>query len=261
MRKKTCQFIYLVLAFCCLSVTSGMSQDINKGKFNLGFEGGVQFNNVEDRTTLNPTISKAGYSFGPYIEYFISDIFSVKLGLYYDNRGFKLDDLYVGYVSYSEIFPDSIVYSKNSFWHKTRNYNINYLTIPLSIRYVKGTEKFKIYVEAGMYYSLLLNATQKGQDHIFTDPEFAPHFESPFDVPGHQYLDFNGDAASLFNPNDFGVSIFFGGIVQFSPHWGLTVTPGFSYSFTNLYSNPEIDAKWTQIFRINAGVIYTFKKK
>ena len=76
-----------------------------------------------------------------------------------------------------------------------------------------------------------------------------------------QYEDFNGDATSIFNTYDFGLNLYLGGIVQFSPQWGLTVTPGFSYSFANLYYQPEIDAKWTQIFRINAGVIYTFQKK
>lgn len=261
MKQQKFHFILICLVIFSVPLSNAISQEINKGKFNLGFEGGVQFNNVEDRTTLNPTSSKAGYSFGPYIEYFISDIFTVKLGLFYDNRGFKIDDLYVGLADSSQIIPDSIVYSRNSYLHITRNYSINYLTIPLSFKYVKGTEKFKIYVEAGMYYSLLLNANQKGQNDLYIEPEYAAHFKPPYNIPGHQYEDFNGDVTSLFNTYDFGVSLFLGGIVQFNPQWGLTVAPGFSYSFTNLYYQPEINAKWTQIFKINAGVIYTFKKK
>jgi hypothetical protein len=115
-------------------------------------------------------------------------------------------------------------------------------------------------VEAGVFYSLLVNATQQGQNDLYIEPEYAPHFEEPYNVPGHQYEDFNGDATSIFNTYDFGVNLFLGGIVQFNPQWGLTVAPGFSYSFANLYYQPEIDARWTQIFRINAGVIFTFKK-
>lgn len=261
MKKYTFHFFFLVLIIFSLPVSKIMSQETSMGKFNLGFEGGVQFNNAEDRTTMNPANGKAGYAIGPYIEYFVSEIFSVKLGLQFDNRGFKIDDLYVGLADSSQIIPDSIVYSRGSYLHITRNYSINYLTIPLSIRYVKGTEKFKIYVEAGLYYSLLLKANQKGQNDLYIEPEYAPHFPPPYNVPGHQYEDFNGDATSLFNTYDFGVSLFLGGIVQFSQQWGLTVAPGFSYSFTNLYSQPEIDAKWTQIFKINAGVVYTFRKK
>ena len=63
-----------------------LSQQTMKGQFNLGFEGGVQFSNVEDARTLNPAGSKTAYSLGPYIEYFISDIFTVKMGLYFDNE-------------------------------------------------------------------------------------------------------------------------------------------------------------------------------
>lgn len=261
MNKYIFNFFFIKLIIFGLSVSNLTAQEINKGKLNLGFEGGVQFSNVEDKSTLYPASSKAGYSLGPYIEYFISDIFSVKLGLYIDNRGFAIDDVYAGLADSSQIIPDSIVYSRNSYLHITRNYSINYLTIPLSFRYVKGTEKFKIYVEAGMYYSLLINAQQKGQNDLYIDPEYAPHFPPPYNVPGHQYEDFNGDATSIFNTYDFGVNLFLGGIVQFNPQWGLTIAPGFSYSFANLYYQPEIDAKWTQIFRINAGVIYTFKKK
>ena len=261
MNKYLFHFCFIILIMFGLSVSKLTSQEINKGKLNLGFEGGVQFSNVEDKSTLYPASSKAGYSLGPYIEYFISDEFSVKLGVYFDNRGFKIDDVYVGLADSSQIIPDSIVYSRSSYLHITTDYSINYLTLPLSVRYVKGSDKFSIYVEAGLYYSLLINAQQEGQNDLYIDPEYAPHFPPPFNVPGHQYEDFNGDATSIFNTYDFGINLFLGGIVQFSPQWSLTIAPGFSYSFANLYYQPEIEAKWTQIFKINVGVIYSFKKK
>lgn len=247
----------IILMILMVQTSIVNAQEANKGKLNLGFEGGVQFSNVEDKSTLNPASSKTGYSLGPYVEYFISNIFSVKLGLNFDNRGFKIDDVYAP-IATTSVITDSTIICPNSYLHITRNYSVNYLTIPLSFRYVKGTDKFKIYVEAGAYYSLLLNATRKGQNDLYIEPQCAPHFDKP---PGHEYEDFDGDATSLFNTYDFGVSLYLGGIVQFSPQLGLTISPGFMYSFANLYYNPERDAKWTQIFRINAGVIYSFKKK
>ncbi|RLD86043.1 MAG: hypothetical protein DRJ02_09340 [Bacteroidetes bacterium] len=252
--------LIIVLIFLISNTHSLCAQESNKGKINFGFDGGVQFTNTNNKTTLNPTSRKTGYILGPYAEYFISDLFSVKLGLYFDNRGFKIDDLYVGLADSSQIIPDSIVYSAKSYLHITRNYSINYLTIPLSISYVKGSGKFKIYVQAGVYYSLLLNATQKGFNDLYIDPEYAPHFSPPFDVPGHSIEDFTGDATSIFNTYDFGMNLYLGGIVQISPHWGLTVTPGFAFSFTNLYYQPEIEAKWTQIFQLKAGVVYTLNR-
>jgi hypothetical protein len=255
MKKNTLHIVFLILIILFFSKSGAISQEINKGKFNLGFEGGVQFSNAEDQRTLNPVSSKTAYSSGPYIEYFISDMISVKLGLNYDNRGFKIDDVFVGLAGTSEI-TDSTVFCPNSYLHITRNYSVNYLTIPLSFRYVKSSGKFKIFIEAGPYYSILINGSRKGQNDLYLEPQCAPHFEEP---PGHQYEDFNGDATSLFNTYDFGMSLYLGGIVQFSPQWGITISPGFMFSFANLYSNPEIDAKWTQIFKINAGVVYTLK--
>jgi len=251
----------IVLIFITFNAHSLYAQESNKGKINFGFDGGVQFTNTNNKTTLNPTSRKTGYTFGPYAEYFISDLFSVKLGLYFDNRGFKIDDLYVGLADSSVLYPDSIVYSAKSYLHITRNYSINYLTMPLSINYVKGTDKFKIFVQVGVYYSLLLGAQQKGSNDLYIDPEYAPHFQPPFDKPGHTIEDFTGDATSIFNTYDFGMNLYLGGIVQFSPHWGLTVTPGFAFSFTNLYYQPEVEAKWTQIFRLKAGIVYTLDRK
>ena len=43
--------------------------------------------------------------------YFLSDIFSIKLGLNFDNRRYKFDDLFVGYADSSQIIPDSITIS------------------------------------------------------------------------------------------------------------------------------------------------------
>lgn len=261
MRKCQLNFLAITLLFSILFPSFLVSQESNKGKFNIGFEGGVQFTNVEDKSTLNPATRKTAYSFGPYAEYFLSDLFSLRLGLCFDKRGYKIDDLYVGLADSSQIIPDSLVYSRNSYLHITRNYTINYLTIPLSINYVKGSDKFKIYVQAGIYYSLLLNASQEGYNDLYIEPEYAPHFPPPYNVPGHQIEDFTGDATSIFNTSDFGININLGFIFQFNPQWGLTVSPGLSYSFANLYFNPEIDAKWSQIYKINAGVVYTLKKK
>jgi len=254
---KKYQLIFLAINLLLLSLFPSflISQESNKGKINFGFEGGVQFTNVEDKSTRNPAIRKTGYSFGPYAEYFLSDLFSLRLGLYFDKRGYKIDDLYDGLFTSSQIIPDSLVYSQNSYFYKTRDYNINYLTIPLSINYVKGSDKFKIYVQAGLYYSLLLSASQKGFDYLYIDPEYAAHFPSSY------YKDVTGNADTIFNTNDFGMNLNLGFIFQFNPQWGITVSPGFSYSFTNLYFKPEIDAKWSQIYKINAGVVYTLKKK
>lgn len=237
------------------------AQESNKGNFHFGFDGGVQFTNVEDRTTINPAERKIGYTFGPYAEYFISDLFTVKLGVYFDNRGFKIDDLYVGLADTSQLYPDSVVYSAESYLHITRDYSLNYLTVPLSINYVKGSEKFKIFVQVGVYYSILLNAHKEGYNDLYIEPEYAPHFEPPYNVPGHQIENFDEDATSLFNSFDAGMNLYLGGLIKLYKNWSLSVSPGFQFSFTHLYYRPDIDAKWQQLFQIKAGVVYTFSKK
>jgi hypothetical protein len=46
-----------------------------------------------------------------------------------------------------------------------------------------------------------------------------------------------------------------------TPNLGLTVAPGFTVGMANVYENPNRKSKWTRIVKINAGIVYTLKKK
>ena len=67
--------LYKILAIAFLLTTIPFSifsqQRLNKGGYNIGFEGGVQFSDVNDPLLI---VSKSGlgYNFGPMFEYYIA---------------------------------------------------------------------------------------------------------------------------------------------------------------------------------------------
>tara|TARA_Y100000031_G_scaffold155264_1_gene205367 strand:+ start:1179 stop:1898 length:720 start_codon:yes stop_codon:yes gene_type:complete len=224
-----------------------------KGTFNVGFEAGVQFTGVDDS---GMPISKGGvgYSSGPFLDYYLSEIIKFRAGLYFDHRAFSLSDM--GLIS------DTGYIGKSSFYDITEKYNVNYLTIPLSLIYVKGNDKFNFFIQGTFYYSIFLNSNQTGDFHIFISEEDAPHFYfegyPEFNIPGDHYLKVE---KNLFNTSDMGVNLLFGFTYYIKPNLGITLSPGFTYSFSNVWENPERNASWSRLYKINAGIVLSLGSK
>ncbi len=253
--KKIIRTLPIILLFSLISIQPIISQetDLLKGTFNVGFEAGVQFTGVDDS---GMPISKGGigYSAGPFLDYYLSDIIKFRAGLYYDHRAFSLSDM--GLIS------DTGYIGTSSYYDITEKYNVNYLTIPLSLIYVKGNDKFNFFIQGTYYYSIFLNSNQTGDFHIFISEEDAPHFYfegyPEFNIPGDHYLTVE---KNLFNTSDMGINLLFGFTYYIKPNLGITLSPGFTYSFANVWENPERKATWSQLYKINAGIIYTLKSK
>lgn len=220
---------------------------------NVGFEAGVQFTGIDD-SGMPVSKGGVGYSTGPFFDYYLSDIIKFRAGLHYDHRAFSLSDM--NYIS------DTGYVGKSSYYDVEEKYNVNYLTIPLSLVYVKGNDKFNMFIQGTFYYSIFLNSNQTGDLHIFISKEDAPHFYfdgyPEFNIPGDHYLEVGKD---LFNTSDMGINLLFGFTYYINPNLGITLAPGFTYSFANVWENPERQASWSRIYKINAGIIYTLKSK
>ena len=238
-----------------------------KGKFNIGAEGGVQFTNIKSYNGFYQPRSKVGFSAGLFGEYYISNVFKVKIGAYYDNRAFEL---------YGErTFADTSNTQYSHSYHLYQvDYKLNYLTIPIGIGYERGSDKFKLILQLNFYYSIFLNSNMKGNELYYIDPadgfdlsEFILNqglneFQISGSTEGIAATDISKDRkdpykVERFNSSDFGLSFLLGGQYQMTPKTGLLLSLGFSYSMSNLFENPEIESKWRQITKINLGFVFT----
>jgi len=231
----------------------GISQEIisEKGRINLGIEAGIQFTGIED-SGMPISEGGVGYSAGPIFDYYLTDIIKFRAGLCYDHRAFSLSDM--NYIS------DTAYYSLSSYYDVVEKYKVNYLTIPISLIYVKGNSKFNFFIQGTFYYSIFLNSNQTGDLHIFISEEDAPHFNfegyPEFSIPGDHYLEVDKD---LFNTSDMGINILFGFTYYIKSNLGITISPGFSYSFANVWKILLVSHPGRAYYKINVGIIYTLK--
>lgn len=252
-------FIPFSLFILFFSLSASPQEENLKGKFTIGIQGGPQFTNISDYSSNFQMISKTGYSIGAFGEYFITNDFKLRLGAFYDNRKYEK---YANYSAVSGYDSDSMVYTGyNSFYLLQIDYSLNYLTLPLSLIYQKGNEKVKVFVQFGIYYSLMISATQDGSSDLYIDPEDAGHFINPDLSAGHHLQSYNGDVSYDYNSSDFGINFYIGAWFKISDKLSAAISPGLSYGFSNVFVNPEIDSNWGPNIKLDAGIIYSLGKK
>lgn len=265
------KFRILFLALFCIPVVfyaQGFDPASKKGTFNIGAEGGIQFTNLRNFSSQYDTKSGIGFNIGAFGEYYISNSFKVRSGLYYDNRAFNM-------YSQSTLFvADSADMVKSYLYYYDVDYKLNYLTIPIGIAFEKGGEKFRILIQVNFYYSLFLNATMNGQEVYYFDPAQGIDLSETILNQGLNEFSLSGTTEGFartnilrdrsselltnnFNTSDFGFNLLIGVLYNVTPMVGLFANFGFSYSMGHLFEDPQIDSKWSQITKVNLGIAYS----
>ncbi len=219
----------------------------------IGIDGGVQFTSVQDNRMFSE--SGIGFSAGAYVETPIGEVLNLSLGAYLDKRNFNLNKAWV-----LQDYEAPYYIGQASYYLESINYSTNYLTLPVSITYMKGENKFKIFIQMSVYYSLLINADQDGYSQLYISPIDTAHFTTPeWKTPGITEKNLIGSVTESFNSYDFGLNFYIGGLYDISPKMSIKLSPGITYSTANVWSNPTRTAHWTSIFKINAGIVYKLK--
>lgn len=270
--------IFIILFFTALffliiqeSFSQGFEPISKKGLFNIGAEGGVQFTSIHNYSSFYTPSSKVGFTGGLFAEYFVTNDFKLKVSVLYDDRPFELS----GNLAFSDTSGQQI---SGSYYIYQTDYKVNYLTIPFGIGYERGSEKFKLVLNLNFYYSILFNASMQGVEIYYFDPSDGFDLSETTLHQGENDFRLSGSTSGIaftnvskeatepytiekFNTSDFGMNLMIGGLYQATTEIGISLTFGFAYSFNQVLENPEIDSKWSQITKINLGVVYTLFKK
>ena len=149
----------LLLGILFLFSVQYINAQTKKGSFEIGLHVGAGLGSI-DSPRGTTTSKKFVYNLGFSTTYYVSEYFGVKTKTIYDNKGYS----------------DGILILDNGAEPERTDVNINYLTIPLMASLFVGNNA-KFYVNAGMYYGLLLgaNETSRGTDlkHIFNKKEYG----------------------------------------------------------------------------------------
>lgn len=88
------------------------------------------------------------YSFGIYSTYQLSKRFSLELGVYYANKGYKIDE--------AQFLVDE--FSFNLVQGKI-TYNYRYIDVPLNVNFYIFNRNFKLFVSTGITANIFINST------------------------------------------------------------------------------------------------------
>ncbi len=258
--KKVC-LVISVLAII-LTFTNGLFSQTSLTKattssnWDVGITAGPQFTNITSSGLFAPPENGVGFLAGIFTEYKVHEKFKIRLGIDFDRRSFS-----TAYKTRFLVFQDSIITEKSYSAYDVK-FNLDYLTLPLSLIYVTGGDRFKMFVRGTFYYSVLLTAHRKGYSDIYIDDadyEYA-HQDFPFLEKGHNRKEYDETTDTFlgnekFNTNDIGLSFFIGAIYKLSEKVDLYLSPGFTSSFGHVLENPVYDSKWIQVFKIETGVV------
>jgi hypothetical protein len=247
--------LFLLLAAVLFTLTGMHAQATFADRMNLIWEIGPQFTYIENPGYLNSPTGKIKPNVALRAEYIIKDKISITAGLVYDPRGY-----HAKYQSAYLVESDTSTFvGYHSYFKYDNTYTANYLTFPVQFVYMSQGRQFRLFVQAGIYFSLYINGRQKTFSDYYIDQEDLGHFSDSTLTSGHHILQADQVAKGVFNTYDFGFNISVGIIYRWNSRISFKFTPGFNYGLAHAFENPEISAKWDRISRINAGIVYKLR--
>jgi opacity protein-like surface antigen len=148
---------------------SVISKAQSKGSIEYGLGLGLNNATVSDNKSGNAPF-KTGVNFGGSIDSYISDRWSFRTKLIYDQKGWDK-----GFIEYQEFSNQDYVGVNLIKIKHTVNYRMNYLTIPIMANWHFGSTR-KWYLNFGPYFGILLNANIKDLDNNGKTIDFTKEF-------------------------------------------------------------------------------------
>jgi opacity protein-like surface antigen len=216
--KKNIYNIILIFTFCLLA-----KAQVTKKNFEIGFNFGYNYFGVSSTKELNSEIG-SGYNIGAFSTYYISDRWSVKGKLIYDQKGW--DNGFITFITLSNSQPGGNIITT----YKT-NYRLNYLTIPVTINWHFGKTR-KWYLNFGPYLGVLLNANETV---------------------------LNTDVKSLYNAIDFGLAAGLGYKIPVTDNMKIFFEYDEQAGFTDILKQNSSSAINNRRGSINFGAVFLFK--
>ena len=243
----------LAIFVVCLSVYSAFGQQ----NIYLGFKGGLSIPNLKSGSNnqnplANGYSSRVGADLGIVAIFKINDWFSIQPELVYSQQGGKKDGLQPIPNTFPPYQPPYLYANFNSVAR------LNYYMLPIMARFdFRLSEKFKLFVNAGGFVSLLGRARQvnSGGSYIYEDSG------GKMQVPGQPYqtsFNNNMDIRNDEHRCNAGVA----GAVGFSydiPGGKIFVDGGFTYGFVVIQRDVVNGANYSGAATVHLGYLVAIK--
>ncbi len=229
------KFIYFVFSVFII----GLFGSVNlKAQINLGVQGGMSVPDLSGGTNeiSQGYTSRLAPSFGILGNYKLNNNFYIQAEINFDGQGGQRNGIQPITSSDIPIQPPN-----GYFYANFKNVSVlNYLEIPITIKYVFGNSLLKYFVDAGPYFGYLLSAKEvtSGMSTIYIDKNGSPllipappTYQTEEPVPP-QSFDATTDVYSSLNKINAGLTGGFGILYPISSSQGIILELKGMYGLT-----------------------------
>ena len=243
-------FIFFIILF----QTQGSAQT-----FTLGVKGGLRVPNLTSGDSGNPLnegySSRKGGDAALFVEYHMSDTFSMSAGFEYCAQGGKKNGMQAFEVppEYAPFVPAGTKYLYADFKSEAK---FDYFMFPVMARarVVLGDSPFSLYASVGPFVSMLMRAEQetRGASSIYLDEAGTQPLPA-----GTVSFDADNNIRSDLHRYNAGVTGFVG--IEFSMRpYAVFIEGGGNYGFVPIQRGSEHGKNYTGAAVITMGCSYTF---
>jgi Outer membrane protein beta-barrel domain len=230
----------------------------NYAQIFLGVQGGLSIPNISGGTNeiSQGYTSRSAPNIGIFMEYQLSNNFSIQPEINYDGQGGQRNGLQP--ITNSELPPNP---NGPYYYADFKNVSIlNYLEIPVLLKYAFGGESIRFQVNLGPYVGFLLNAKEEssGTSLIYIDKNRTP-LMVPLPPDYQQYgevqqsFDATTNVYESLNKINFGAAGGIGLIYPLSATDCINFCVRFTYGFTNIQKYSEDGKNHTGNVVISVG--------
>ncbi|HQT92388.1 MAG TPA: porin family protein [Candidatus Kryptobacter bacterium] len=246
-----------LILFSLLILTALLMPQSSNAQVRIGIQGGLS---VPDLSGGNNEISQ-GYTsrlapnFGISADFGITNNFSIEPQVNFDGQGGQRN----GLQPITNLPPELPALPNGDYYYASFNNMsiLNYLEIPILVKYTFELGGFGLDVNAGPYVGFLLNATEKtsGRSQIDVDKNGTPLTVSGFLVPP-QSFDASTDVTNSINQVNFGIAGGVGIILPVSTRGCLSLDLRGLYGLTNVQKYAQDGTSHTGNLVVSLGYSY-----
>jgi hypothetical protein len=187
----------LFIAVCMLGITSVMAQETKMG-IRLGV-GLPNLKSTDDNIYSKDYETVAGFDGGIFLDYGLTENFSIKTELYYARKGGERNGMQP--IPPAQMDPElAMITGDRAVWANFDNTAVfNYIGIPVLAKYEWNLgDKWGVYANAGLYVEFILNPEQEtsGTSQLYYDEAGT----MPVEVPYNANPDPNGEPIYIMVP-------------------------------------------------------------
>lgn len=226
-------------------------------RWRVGVAGGVLMGDIANTSVIYSLSDKPSVHIAGILGYQISPDFMIQAELLYERRIFRSERYITGFR-----LSDTSSYI---CWDCTYSYDVSYssdyITIPVLLSYARSKNKWSLYAQGGVYYSVLLVNNHSGLEAFNLPAIGANPFVAYGYEPGTYRTVYSGKSNNVINTYDGGLMMGLALRRKFSPVIEAGIEARLQIGFAGIYENPQMIVINHKGIVARAVVIQTLKQR